>query len=273
VLGLVVVLAVIGSGFGLTRTPALDVDHIAITGWSHDQREDILTASGITVGAQLTDIDPDASARRIEALVPWVAAARVTRTWPGSILITVVERRPVARVLTDRGTWMALDGAGHLLEEADTPQPELITVEGSSPGATPGAVLAPAAAKGVAVLAQMSPSLLSRTHALRFVHRGGVAGPDPGATAGDAPALAPPHTAPASNPATSGAFAGPEVELVLEPAGSVAFGPPEQVQMKLLALETVLARVDLTCLEAIDVRVPRRPLVKRNAECEAQLAG
>ncbi len=275
ILGLIMVLAVIGAGFGVTRTPALDVDHIAITGWSHDQRADILAASGITIGTQLTDIDPAAAARRIEALVPWVAAARVTRTWPGSVLITVVERRPVARVLTDRGSWMVLDGAGHLLEEASTPQPELITVEGTSPGAVPGAVLTPAGAKGVGVLAQMSPSLLSRIHALRFVHRSGPApAPSPEDPTGAAtPAIALVDAALVSDVSAARVSAEPEVELVLAPTGSVAFGPPEQVQMKLLALETVLARVDLTCLEAIDVRVPRRPLVKRNAECEAQLAG
>jgi hypothetical protein len=80
----------------------------------------------------------------------------------------------------------------------------------------------------------MSPALLTRVVALRFVER--------------------------------------DIELMLIPNGTVAFGPPTQVQMKLLALETVLARVDQTCVVAIDVRVPRRPLVKRDDACLARSA-
>ncbi len=87
------------------------------------------------------------------------------------------------------------------------------------------------AARGVGVLAQMSPALLTRVAALRFVER--------------------------------------DLDFVLLPNGTVAFGPAEQVQMKLLALETVLARVDQTCVNAIDVRIPRRPLVKRDPACLA----
>ena len=226
------VLVVAMGCFALTRSALVDVDSIAVTGWSHDQREAIVVASGIDIGTQLTDIDPDLSARRIEALVPWVATARVSRNWPASVRITVVERRAIAQVQSATGRWLAVDSAGHLLEAGDAPLPDLKRVEGTAPGAVPGAVLTEAAARGVGILAQMSPALLSRVNGLRFI--------------------------------------GGDVELLLAPGGTVAFGPAAQVQMKLLALETVLARVDQSCLEAIDVRVPRRPLVKRDADCETE---
>ena len=218
--------------FGVTRSSLTDVDVVTVTGWTRADREQIVAASGIVPGEQLTDVDSATVARRVEALVPWVATARVARIWPASVRITVVERKPVAQVLAENGDWLLLDASGHLLESTPVPEPALTVLEGVVPGAVSGAVLGEAAARGVGVLAQMSPGVSSRIGGLRF--------------------------------------RGTDVELMLLPQGAVAFGPADQVQMKLLALETVLARVDLSCLAAIDVRVPRRPLVRRDAQCEAE---
>ncbi len=217
--------------FGSTRSRLLDVDHISVTGFDRADRDAIIVASGIEIGAALTDVDTDHAARRVEALVPWVAAARVSVSWPSGVRITVVERHAVAAVQEPTGLWLSIDATGHLLDSAATPRPGLKLIEGLAPGAVPGAVLTPAAARGVSVLSQMSTALLTRVGAVRFVD-------------GD-------------------------LEFVLLPNGTVAFGPAEQVQMKLLALETVLGRVDQTCVVAIDVRVPRRPLVKRDPACDA----
>lgn len=235
IIGALVAIALIGGGFALTRSPFADVDAISVTGWSQGDREEIIAASGIVLGTPLTDLDTDHAARRIEQLVPWVAAARVTRSWPSSVRIIVVERRPVAQVQSDDGRWLPVDASGHLLDAVDRRVPELKAVEGVAPGAQPGSLLNDAAARGVGVLAQMSPGLASRVTGIRFRDS--------------------------------------DVELVLAPSGTVAFGPADQVQMKLLALETVLARVDQRCVTAIDVRVPRRPLVKRDFDCFAQVEG
>jgi cell division protein FtsQ len=233
-LRLAAVAAVLGlamGSFGITRSSLTDIDSITVTGWSRGEREEIIAASGLVRGAQLTDVDVGLAARRIEAEVPWVAAARVSRNWPSSVRITVVERRAVAQVKSDTGDWVLVDAGGRLLETQTFREAGLEVIEGVAPGAEPGAVLADGAARGVAVLAQMSPALLSRVSGLRL--------------------------------------RGDDVELLLLPSGTVAFGPAEQVRMKLLALETVIARVDQSCVDAIDVRVPRRPLVSRDAACEA----
>jgi len=227
----VLLLALAMATFGLTRSSLTDVDTVTVTGRNRSDREQILAASGITLGTQLTDIDTAYAARRIESLVPWVAAARVSRNWPASVRITVVERQPVAQVQAEDGSWLLVDAAGHLLEATPLPEAGLKTVEGTAPGARPGAVLDEASARGVGVLAQMSPGLLSRVSGLRYRET--------------------------------------DVELMLVPGATVAFGAPDQVQMKLLALETVLARVDQSCVSAIDIRVPRRPLVRRDPVCDA----
>jgi cell division protein FtsQ len=226
----VMVLAAALGGFAVTRSALTDVDTIAVTGWTHDERDQIVAASGIAPGMQLTDLDTGLAARRIERLVPWVAAARVSRSWPSSVRITVVERRAVAQVRSgDR--WLLTDSSGHLLEAQPYPQPGVPLLEGEAPDARAGDVLDTTAARAVGLLSQMSPAMSDRVNGLRL--------------------------------------RGSDVELLLTPTVTVAFGPSDQVQMKLLALETVLARVDQSCVAAIDVRVPRRPLVKRDADCEA----
>ncbi|MGH9187458.1 MAG: cell division protein FtsQ/DivIB, partial [Acidimicrobiales bacterium] len=73
-LGLVVV------GWLVTRSPLLDVDRIRISGADHSTAEAVLEASGLHRGNPMTDLDPGATARRIEEL-PWVAAATVHRRW------------------------------------------------------------------------------------------------------------------------------------------------------------------------------------------------
>lgn len=231
VFSVLAVLCIVVGCLGLTRSDFLDVDTISVMGWRNADRDAIVAASGIDLGVALTDVDTELAARRIEALVPWVAAARVTRSWPSGVRITVVERRAIAAVQSPDGMWLSIDASGHLLDSAVDARPGLKPIEGTAPGAKPGSVLDRAAARGVSVLAQMSPALLTRVAAVRFVEE--------------------------------------DLEFVLQPNGTVAFGPPEQVQMKLLALETVLARVDQTCVNAIDVRVPRRPLVKRDPTCLA----
>lgn len=228
-----VLLSVVGGLFGVTRSGLLDVDTIDVIGVSHEEDAEVIAASGIAIGSPLTDVDGEQAARRIEAVVPWVSAARVSRSWPTSVRIAVVERRPVAQVQRDDGGWLLVDGSGQLLDMVATADPQLQTIEGVVPAATAtaGAVLDERSAGGVGVLAQMSPGLLSRMRGVRYVD-------------GD-------------------------VELLLTASGTVAFGRANQVQMKLLALETVIARVDQTCVQAIDVRVPRRPLVKRDETCLA----
>jgi hypothetical protein len=53
------------------------------------------------------------------------------------------------------------------------------------------------------------------------------------------------------------------IELRLAPAGVVRFGPAEAVGPKLRALATLLARVDLTDVAVIDLRVPDAPVLTR----------
>lgn len=218
--------------FGISRSPLVDVDGITVLGYRSASREEIVAASGLVGGEQLAEVDTFTVARRVEALVPWVARATVTRSWPSTVRIAVVERRAVAQVQGAEGPWYLLDMDGRLLVRQQDARPDLTTVEGTVPDAHAGGFLNERVAASMGVLAQMSPALATHMKGVRFVQDG-------------------------------------ELELMLRPSGSVAFGAVDQVPTKLLATEAVLARVDQTCLAAIDVRVAKRPLVLRDPLCEA----
>lgn len=224
------VLGFVAAVAGSLRSPLTDVDHIAVTGVTHATADEVVAAAGIKAGGPMLDVDTEAARKRLERLLPWVLTARVTRSWPSTVRIAVVEREAVAQVRSDAGLWFLLDVDGRLLEEAVASRVDLVTVAGTVPGALAGAELADGAARGVGVLANLTEGLRSRITAMRYVPGG-------------------------------------EVEFTLRPEGVVAFGRPETVDSKLTALDTVLARVDLTCLASIDVRVPTRPLVRRTEGC------
>jgi hypothetical protein len=54
------------------------------------------------------------------------------------------------------------------------------------------------------------------------------------------------------------------LEATLGSGGVVLFGSAEDLDAKLMALSTVLARVDLECLDSLNVAVPDHPALKRS---------
>lgn len=62
----------------------------------------------------MLDADPAAIRRRVLAM-PWVSAASVWRTWPGTISIRIRERVPVAWADVGAGQVAVVDGQGRVL--------------------------------------------------------------------------------------------------------------------------------------------------------------
>jgi len=102
--------------FALTESPLLDVDAVAVKGASRTEQAEAQKASGIALGAPMAGVDASAAERRLEAL-PWVERATVSRSWPGTVEITLVERTPIAVVGTGAGA-LEVDRAGRVLGPA-----------------------------------------------------------------------------------------------------------------------------------------------------------
>ena len=64
-----------------------------------------------------------------------------------------------------------------------------------------------------------------------------------------------------------------DINLLLTGGGRANLGDSSELGPKLQAFETVMARVDLGCLDTVDVRVPSAPVVTRTSDLPPAGAG
>ena len=107
-----VALLALGAAPSITRSPLFKVARISIEGLRLLEREEILALSGIAPGANLYEMDLKDAAARIEAH-PMIKNARIVRTPPDGVLITVVERTPLALISLE--TLCGIDEEGVLI--------------------------------------------------------------------------------------------------------------------------------------------------------------
>ena len=227
---LAVAVLVVG-GLVATRTALLDVDRVAVTGIEHTSRDEVVAATGVAAGDPLLHVDLGAAARRVEEL-PWVAGARVERSWPSTVKVQVTEREAVAVVQVTDDHAAVVDAEGWVLAieprgaddvvETDAP----LALTGIDGRVGQGQRLDDEARDALAVAATVSERM-------------------PGAVAAVSTDL--------------------EAELV--DGGTVRFGSTDHLDEKITAVQTVLSDVDLACLAVLDVRVPGSPALTRHQRC------
>jgi cell division protein FtsQ len=170
--------------------------------------------------------------------LPWVRSVHVQVSWPSTVRLVVSERTPVVAVAASPAKvpnrWALVDGSGRVVDVIAGPAPSLVQLVGVPAPGPPGSQLADVAAGPLTVLATLPPELSGRVTAVGLV---------PGSAAGSTP----------------------EIDLDLRTGGTVRIGPLDALADKIVALRTVLARVDLHAVATIDVRVPTAPVLTRNA--------
>ena len=221
--GCVVLLPVLG--WLVTRSPFLDVDHVRLRGATHTTLAEATAAAGVRRGEAMTDVDAGGAARRLGRL-PWVGQARVHRSWPGTVVIDLVERAPVAALPAGSGVWAVVDSTGRVLTPVLLPPPDRPLLLGLGAPGPAGSRLDAPARPLLDVAAALPPALAPRVASIAPVGGG-------------------------------------ELTLTLRPQGTVRFGPPDRVDDKFSAIEAVLAQVDLRRLSTLDVRVPGSPVLTR----------
>ncbi|CAN5131633.1 hypothetical protein BH24ACT1_BH24ACT1_04700 [soil metagenome] len=89
----------------------------------------------------MATLDLDEARTAVQAL-PWVATAAVRRHWPGRVIVTVAERRPVAVVAAVGESSVVVDRHGRQLAVVDEDSfSELPLITGLAPKPDPGATL------------------------------------------------------------------------------------------------------------------------------------
>lgn len=225
VLTVLAVVALVAGGWGLTRSPLLDIDEVRATGAAHTLLSDLIEAGRLEPGTPMLDVDPAGAARAIGAL-PWVEKATVERLWPGSVVVRVAERSPVVGLSRPGGAWALVDSTGRVLEWQDGPPAGLPHVHDAGKIPRPGGQLEGTAAGAARVAAALPGSLRTVV--------GGVN------------------------------LRGRFVELALNGGGVVRLGNPDrEMAEKLRAAATVLRRVGPANVSVLDVTVPRSPVLAR----------
>jgi cell division protein FtsQ len=161
VLGVVVFVV---ASVGVFFTPIFDVDHIIVRGASALPASTVSAASGITRGDPLILVRPGSAAHQIERL-PYIANARVKRIFPGTVVITVRERTPVAYAQQDDAHFALLDASGRVLVIADVP-PALPRIDGLLTVPAAGQRVKPAEIANV--VPQLTPGLRSLLGAVQW---------------------------------------------------------------------------------------------------------
>ncbi len=211
--------------YGATRSPLFDVDTVRLEGAIRTEPAAARRAAQLDRRRQLADVDLAEAAAGIERL-PWVQRATVTRHWPGTVKVSLLERTPVAAVGPPEQPVALVDATGRVLDHRDDAPAGMPRIEVAVPAPAPGQRVAPATRAAVAVLEQLPAALQGEVTAIRL-------GDDS------------------------------ELEMIMAEGPPVRFGPPRQVQPKLVALVTLITRADLRRVEIIDVRVPTAPVLTR----------
>jgi len=232
--GVLVVASLLGAGWALVQSPLLDTEAVVPAGVTDPARAAaVLEASGVRVGDPLAFVDGGEVARRVSAL-PWVESASVSRSWAGgTVEVRVTAREPVAVISAPDGQWLLVDVTGQVI--GTSPNAAGVPVIGGVAAVPPGEQLGPVDQSLVGVAAALTPGLASRVAEVR---------PGPGGAA----------------------------ELRLADGGVVVLGQPgdlvgDDLGVRLRTVRTVLATVDLGCVERIDVRVPDTAVLTRNPSC------
>ena len=218
-----------GAGVAATHSALLDVDHVEVAGGQHTSTAAVVAAAGLTRHTYMIDVDHGAVARRVRAL-PWVDHVSVQQRWPGTVKITIAERVPVAVAVADGNADVnkvaLVDGSGRVLALADQAPAGLLELDGVVPPQTAGVQLGADGRGAVSVVAALPPDVRSLVASV-----------------------------------SSGADG---IDLHLSGSSAVVqLGTSDQLDAKIVALTTMLAKVDLRGAKTIDVRVPAAPVLTR----------
>jgi cell division protein FtsQ len=155
--------ALLGSSFFVLRS-------VRITGDQALPRSQVLAAAGLNLGTPLIRIDTGAVARRVDSLIA-VQSARVTRSWPNTIVIAIVPRRPDLAVPA-RGGFDLVDPSGVVLGWAAAPPRGFVVLR--SPRGAASSMRGSAAVRAAGLVVRNLPGWLRGK--VRSVRSAGPAG-------------------------------------------------------------------------------------------------
>ncbi len=222
--GIASVIGVVAFVLIILASPIIGVRKIEIEGARYMSADLLVAVEKSLSGKSILTVDTNAAEKRLEG-DPWVESVRIRSFFPTRLVIEIVERRPVAFYIGVDNRSRVVDPQGRVLA-VETGQPtQYLQITGVGPNLAPGAN-AGAVYKAAAQLAGSLPDELSER-----VLNVGVGGPN-------------------------------QLVMTLRSGTLINFGPPTDLQNKLISLLVLLRRQDAKQIIAIDLTDPRTPTVK-----------
>ena len=221
----VLVLLVLGVGaYATTKSSFFSVKDVEVIGTGFRVSEaEVLEAAGINADSSMVGLNVKEIDERVTA-IPWVAQVVIERNWPDSVRIILEERTASLIAVIPSGQKFLLDRSGVVLEETREGDLELPIIRVDSAGVL-GAQIT-----GITPLLRAAEEVTPDLQAWIL-------------------ALAP----------TGG---GVRAELVGGVVAELGIGGTD-FRDEMRSLATVLTRVQLSCIELIDVSIPQNPVVTR----------
>ncbi len=163
--------------------------------------------------------------------LPWVSTATVSRSWPGTVEVTVVERTPVAGLLGGNGQAALVDDEGRILEVVAPEAAGVVLVDGVADVGPAGSDVAEQAQSVLVVAGGLPDAVRPVVERVVLTDEGEL------------------HLA---------LRLAPDAEPIV-----ARLGDDDDLPFKLSTLATVLASVDLEDAAVIDLAVPSAPALTR----------
>ena len=166
-LGMLIAAAVVAVIWGLVElwtAPLLPVTKIQIEGASRLSTESVLASAAIPAGTTLPKLPTAEIVLRLTEN-PWIARASLSRSLPGTVKISIVERKPAAVVdAGPAGPWLVSEDGYWIAPRSAQDTEALITIR-DVPVAVPGAgtqAKSEELKNALAVVSGLSPELRAR---------------------------------------------------------------------------------------------------------------
>lgn len=119
---LLLLVVLLGVGiYWLVHSPLLSISEVEVTGALESDPAAYVDALAMGIGTPTMDVDSGAIGARVLA-DPWIADARVSVLWPGTIVIDVIEHQPI--VSAPKGDlWYRIALGGWVVAERGAPGP------------------------------------------------------------------------------------------------------------------------------------------------------
>lgn len=209
------IVAIIVVTMAILASPLFAIRSVTIEGVVYTSDETIASVQKTLKGASVFTVDTGRS-REILLADPWVSDVRVTTRFPGKALVEVSEREPVVWYVASDQKARIVDARGHVIAVLDGWPTKYLQVKGQGPVLEGGAVADDAYRAAAQLVLALPDEIRPKVTSLELTGGG-------------------------------------ELSMNLKGGTIVRFGPPTDLQNKLVAVVVLLRRQDPATLAVVDV--------------------